>query len=199
MTPRRELPNGYYLRTTLDLSKNRMAQVTLTLVGLLCFVGFGTGFTVTAVALRHDIGSSSVTLGIGGLLAGFAILIVVALVVVILHEAVHGLCFWLLTGALPTFGLGPTYAYTAAPGWYLPRGRFALVGLAPLLLLTAVGLALLPLVPLAVVPLLVLAMTLNAAGAVGDLYLIGLLLAQPRGVLARDTGHRVEFYAPQKG
>lgn len=199
MTPRTELPESYYLRTALDLSKNRTAQVLLTLAGLLCFVVFGFAFTVAAGALRHDIASSSVTVGLGGLLLGFAVLVAVALLVMVLHEAVHGLAIWLLTGARPTFGIGWTYAYTAAPDWYLPRGRFVLVGLAPLVLLTALGLALLPVVPLALVPLVVLALTLNAAGAVGDLALIGLLLAQPRGALARDTGHRVEFYAPQQG
>lgn len=199
MTPRTELPEGYRLRAALDLSKNRAAQVLLTLAGLLCFVAFGIAFSAAAVALRHDIASSSITVGLGGLLVGFVVLVAVALLVMLLHEAVHGLIFWLLTGARPIFGLGWTYAYTAAPDWYLPRGRFALVGLAPLVLLTALGLALLPIVPLALVPLLVLALTLNAAGAVGDLALVGLLLAQPHGVLARDTGHRVEFYAPQQG
>ena len=196
MTPRTELPEGYHLRATLDLAKNRTARVLLTLAGLLCFPAFGLAFTVAAVALRHDIASSNVTIGLGGLLVGLAVLVAVALLVMIVHEAVHGLIFWLLTGARPTFGLGWTYAYTAAPSWYLPRGRFALIALAPLVLLTALGLALLPVVPLALVPLLVLALTLNAAGAVGDLALAGMLLAQPRGVLARDTGHRVEFYTP---
>lgn len=64
--------------------------------------------------LRHF--STPVIIGIvvGGLIATYALTIV-------LHEAVHGVLLWAFTWTRPVFGFKGWYAYTDAPGWYLPR------------------------------------------------------------------------------
>ncbi len=58
-----------------------------------------------------------------------AYLLGVLIVTLVLHELVHGLCFWSFTRDRPRFGWKLIYAYAAAPGWYLPRGRYLTVAL----------------------------------------------------------------------
>jgi len=76
----------------------------------------------------------------------------------------------------------------------VPRLPFLIVGLAPLLLLTLLGLALLRVIPLSLVPSVVFALTINAAGAVGDLYIVFRLLFTPSTCLIRDGGNSITWY-----
>ena len=69
------------------------------------------------------------------------------MVVFVLHEAVHGLFFWLYTRDRPRFGFKGWYLYASAPGWYLSRNRFLVVGLSPLVTMTAAALGLAMVVP----------------------------------------------------
>lgn len=194
--PTRDLPAGYREWARLDLNKDMGAQVGLSIAGLVLLLVFGWLFLVAAAALRGSDESLGFTASGAGWLAALTVLLAVMAAVVVLHEAVHGLFFWLFTGDRPTFGFKGMYAYAAAPEWYLPRWPYAVVGIAPLLVLTLLGLALLPAVPAAAVTPLVAAMTLNAAGAVGDLLVVGWLLVVPRRALVNDTGDVFTVYAP---
>ncbi len=88
------------------------------------------------------------------------------------------------------------YAFAALPrDCYLPRNPYVVVALAPLVLLSLLGLLLLPMLPPAAIPTLWLVLTANAVGAVGDLVVAGWLLTFPRTVLAQDAGDRMSLYA----
>ncbi len=199
MRPAKELPPGYAQVATLDLKRDRRILVLFTLAGIPLVVVFGMLFIAAASALRPH---GEVLLS--GELRGFQVLLVLVVLVVVialvmvLHELVHGLFYLLFTGERPRFGFKIVYAYAAAPEWYIPRGRFLVIGLAPLIVFSLVGLAAMPFVPAAVVPPLVLALILNAAGAVGDLYAVVWLLAHPRANLAHDVGDAITLYAPEK-
>ena len=60
---------------------------------------------------------------------------------------------------------------------YLPRNQYLVVGIAPLVLLTLVGLLLVVIGPVVVVPILILFVAFNAAGAAGDLLMVARLLS----------------------
>ena len=69
------------------------------------------------------------------------------LVMIVLHEGLHGLFFWLFTREKPKFAFKGFYAYAAMPDWYLPKKEYLITALAPLVgitLLGVLGLALLP-------------------------------------------------------
>lgn len=121
-------------------------------------------------------------------------IVLTVVVVLLLHEAVHGLFFWLFARHKPTFGIGLTYAYAAMPGWFFPRNQFMLVGAAPFVLLTMVGLSFALVLPVQLLGLLLLAMVMNAAGAVGDLAVLAWLLTKPTSALVCDEGHRIILY-----
>jgi hypothetical protein len=108
----------------------------------------------------------------------------IALVVVpFIHEAAHGLAA-LVLGAKPAFGVGPGYAYTT---FREPMGRWAYltVGLAPLVSGSVSGML------LAVAwaggrEWVIFACIVNAAGAIGDLWMSWRILKLPRNAIYYD-------------
>jgi hypothetical protein len=135
-------------------------------------------------------------LAAGELLSVLAGLAIVTVAVVLTHEGLHGLSFWLVTGRPPRFGLRGLYAYAGAPGWYIPRDRYLPIALAPLTAITLAGLALLTVAPARAIPAVVVAVALNASGAVGDLAVVVWLLRGPRSTLVQDSGEAVTLYRP---
>jgi hypothetical protein len=69
-----------------------------------------------------------------------------------------------------------------------------LSGLAPLLLISVSGFLVIPLTPLYVAQPLLLGMVMNAAGAIGDIYVCFKVLRLPPDVLIRDTGFVFDVY-----
>jgi len=114
----------------------------------------------------------------------------------VLHEGLHGLVFWISTGAAPKFAFKWYYA-SASPGeWLLPRRAFMFATLLPLVAITAVGLLLLPFAASQLRYLLILLVVFNASGAAGD-FVVALRLARlPAETLVRDSGSEVTFFTP---
>ena len=111
--------------------------------------------------------------------------------VLILHELVHGLFYWLFSGHSPKFGFHGLIPYASAPsGVYFPRNQFLAVGVSPIVLLTVVGMLLILIVPVDLVSLVFF----NAAGAAGDLILVIYLLPFPFHTLMEDNDSGVIIY-----
>ncbi len=208
MQPITTLPANYVHLAKLDLSENKRLLIGINIVGLLLLFVLGWLFLHAFVWLRP---AAAVFLSLRGaveaergegvaltlLLAWFIGGAIALVLVVVVHEAVHGLFFWLFTGRRPGFGLKGAYAYAAAPaGVYVPRNRYLVVGLAPLVLITLVGLLLVTVMPPVMLPALLVFVTFNAAGSVGDLLVSGWLLTFPPTVLAQDAGDVMTLYGP---
>ncbi len=109
------------------------------------------------------------------------------------HEAVHAVVL-LALGARPSFGAGlvrgTPYLYTTA-GVRLTPASFLLVALAPLIVLDAAAAAGLLALPRS--SALVTVLVINSSGAVGDLWMAGLVLQLPATarVLDQRTGFAV--------
>jgi Putative zincin peptidase len=192
------LPDGYTLACSIDLRNQPRLLLWLNLVGLGLLFLFAWLFFWLAVRLRLavDSGLSSSNVPPAWWVTVVAILLAFA-IVLLAHELVHGAFFWLITRSRPHFGLQITYAFAAAPEWYISRNPYLVVGLAPLVLITLAGVALLPLLPNALILPWVLALALNASGSVGDVYIIGYLLARPACTLVNDQGDSIHFYLPE--
>ncbi len=202
MQATKTLPEQYKEYAAIHLAKNKRLLILLSVSSLLLFFGFGWLFVQIALLLRPDAAPLMKVVevsGAGGIFFSLPLswiwgALLAFFLTPLLHEAAHGVCFWLFTHDRPRFAYKVLYAYAAAPAWYMPRGPYLVVGLAPLALLSLAGVGLLPVVSQAFIPLLVALLTLNAAGAVGDIAMIGWLLFQPKNVLARDTGDAVTLY-----
>ncbi len=160
----------------------------------LAFLGFG----ALARLLRRGVGTEVRVEGGEG---AVSLLLVLLLIVgtVALHELVHGLALTRL-GYRVRYGVLPTKmaAYAAAFGQFLRRDHLIRVALAPLILLSLLGSLAIPWVPDPLLPYLLLALSLNAAGAVGDLYAVWVLLGLPRETLFLDEDvERSWIYLPE--
>ncbi|NPV76480.1 MAG: DUF3267 domain-containing protein [Anaerolineae bacterium] len=196
----RFLPANYVQIGRLDLIKDKRLLVTMNILGLALLVGFGWLFSRVALYLRPEAADRFWRLAVYDLgdfwrLTG-AVLGVMAAVVA-LHEAAHGLFFWLFTRSRPRFEFKIVYASASAPGWYLPRRQYIIVGLAPLVLLSLFGVLALWLVPPGWLQMVTVFLVMNASGAVGDLVVVAWMLFRPRASLALDESTAITLFAPE--
>jgi hypothetical protein len=199
MRPLDTLPEGYSLYRTLDLSTSTRALLGLNLVGVVLFFLFGWLFSYLAIRIRPDAVSIFPVIEISGLLS--ILLLVLALlalqaIMIVLHEGFHGIFFYIFTHARPRFAFKGLYAYAALPGWYFPRAQYLVVCLAPLVGITLLGFLMMVVVPPSWIPPILVVMTLNAAGAVGDMTVALWLVRAPTGCLANDQGDAFNLYIP---
>ena len=130
----------------------------------------------------------------------FSSLVGIVLVLVITfgaHEAIHGVAIRLY-GHKPRFGMalhkGVLYATT--DNALFPRNQFIAVALAPLVVLTLAGMALMVVLPDSLAYYAGLVVVLNAAGAIGDLWMSAEVLRYPRNALVRDEADSIRIYVP---
>jgi len=88
----------------------------------------------------------------------------------------------------PFFGVRGIYFYTASPGWYFFRGQYVIIALAPFVLLSILGLILLAIAPSRAIPAVLLGTILNAAGAIGDFFIVFLAARERRPIVIEDVG-----------
>ena len=193
------LPEGYRPIGTLNLTKNVRLLVYLNVVGAVLLVGFYYVFIRAALWMRPEAarqGLAGGSLNLSGMLVVLLALIGIYVAVIVLHEGTHGIFMAWITRTRPVFAFRGYYAYAAAPGWYFPRGQYMLVSLAPLVLLSLLGLVVLAFVPAGWFLTIISFMAFNASGAVGDLAVFFWLLRQPSTCLAYDVGEAVTLYLP---
>lgn len=135
-------------------------------------------------------------LELGPMLVGIAVMVVVGILVVLLHEAVHGLAM-LPFGAKPEFGFGlmaglAPYLYCTSKGHRFTRPQFLTIALAPTLvvnLLLLIGVSATPFGGWLVIPAAV-----HLSGCVGDWVMAWVAWSQPRGTLVEDLQDGMVFH-----
>lgn len=197
MNPTQTLPETHSLAWEVNLKKNMRLNVLLQVAGIF-WVGLVIVFLWWAFSLlRPAVGSQLPLSGdIFALLVGFALVLVVS---ISLHELAHGAFFWWFAKHPPQFGLGPGYAYAAMPGWYFPKRQYLVVGLAPLVGLTALGLVFVPFLPDSLLAPFFWGMVLNAGGAIGDIYICLRIAREAQDVWVKDLGDGFEVYRRKAG
>jgi hypothetical protein len=122
-----------------------------------------------------------------------------AISVLILHEVIHGLIArWY--GGRPKFGAVllnkflPAF-YCTVPGHLFTKREFIIFALAPLVLISVAGSLILMLT--SVGAWLILALAFNVGGAIGDLWMTGLVIRQPSGTLIEDERYGITIHRPE--
>ncbi len=118
------------------------------------------------------------------------------ILVLVVHEAIHALFFWIFSKQKPIVGFKGAYAYASLPGWYFPRNQYAITGLAPLFFITILGLFLLLILPISSLNMVMIALAINATGATGDIFVVSWLLTKPPSTYALDEIDTIEFFTP---
>jgi hypothetical protein len=193
------LPEGYIQTHEIDLAKNKWLAVLLNIAGFFIFIlSFALlGLFASRVHPGLLIGTLSILIDLStlGQLLG---LLAAAAIILVMHELIHGFFFWMFTRSKPVFALHLAYAYAAAPGWFIPARQYWIIGLAPLVIITAIGLLLIWLAPASWVLPVILITALNIGGAAGDMLVIARLLRTSPACLANDAGDRVCFFEPAR-
>lgn len=193
----RVLPEFYRKLDCLELAKNRRLAILFNLAGIVLFF-ICTGLFASLIAAlrlsrqpqgwRFEITAQTLIPALVGLLTITSLTIVV-------HELIHAACFWYFTRWPATFGFKGLYAYAAAPQWYIPRNQHVIITLAPLTLITAVGMVLVTVVPEPWLPALLVVLVVNSTGAIGDMLTAGWLLTKPKSSYVNDYGDGFAIYA----
>ena len=113
------------------------------------------------------------------------------------HEALHGLAIRLY-GHQPRFGiaLSKGVMYATTDNALFPRNQFIAIALAPLVVMTLAGMVLMILVPDTLANYVGLAVALNAAGAIGDLWMAAVVMRYSPDTLVRDEADSIRIYVP---
>lgn len=200
------IPGHYRRYASVSLSTQKGLLLGLTVASTVLLLLCGWAFIQAVRRLRPDaagwLALVTFTQSDGAFSAGISGAYLIGAIiatplVVVLHEAVHGVMFWAFTRERPVFAFKIWYAYAAAPpGVYVPRNPYLVVALAPLVVLTVLGLLLALVLPPVALPTLVCFLTLNAAGAVGDMFVVIWLLRYPATTLVEDVGDTMTAYGP---
>lgn len=195
---------------TINLSKQKGLMLGLNLAALLLLVPIGWVVVSIGVWLRPEAAPWLILTEVGwvnrpdggfsfSMPAGYLVGTIIGTpLVIVFHEAMHGLFFWLFTQRRPRFGFKFLYAYAALPpDVYLTRNPYLVVGLAPLIGLTCLGFLLILMMPLVLLPTLVCMLTINAVGSVGDIAVTAWLLRYPTTTLVSDYGDEMIVYNGQ--
>jgi hypothetical protein len=189
-TSTQTLPVEYVQSGEINLKKNKRLAIILNIAAIIIVaLSFYLLSGFLALVRPEFINSSgSITLGMVGILLGLYILMM------IVHELIHGFFFWIFTRSRPVFGVGLFYAFAGAPAWYIPSRKYAYIALGPLVVIDAVGLLLMLLVPESWLFTINILVALNTGGAVGDLLVFTRLFKLSPTSLANDTGDVVTFF-----
>lgn len=164
----------------------------LFLAGIALFVG------LNLLSYRLETGHSHSQLTWSLALLALGANVLSYLLVLVLHEGIHGLIFALM-GGRPSFGARlPLALYCGAPNQLFTRNAYLAVGLAPLVLISLGGIALIALAP-TIAPFVQLGLIGNFSGAAGDLWAARILLRQPPRMLIQDTTTGFEVYELEPG
>jgi hypothetical protein len=159
-----------------------LAQLSLVMlgIGLIIFVALN----LVAYAWHYHVAFAS--LSFPGVLLWIILNIIAYIVILPIHEAMHGLAF-LLWGGKPYFGTKLPFAlYCGAKGQLFRRNQYLVVGLAPLVVLTLAAIVLTLVVP-GLASYLLFGTVGNFSGAAGDVWVARRLWRQPSHILVEDT------------
>jgi hypothetical protein len=191
MRPTKQLPEDYHLYKTLDLSTSA-ATITLNLAAFPLLILFAWFFNSLIGSIRQKMWPTKVNISFT--LSEVLILLLVILITVIIHELIHGLFYWIFTRDRPVFAFKGAYAYAAVPDWYIPRNQFVIVGLAPLVIVSLAVILLSPLIPSNILIFMIASAAFNAAGALGDMVIVGWTLLHPQHIYVCDHGDTFSLY-----
>lgn len=194
MSVAQDLPPGYILHRKIDLTKDRRLLIGLNVSGLILLFPFGWLFTRIAATVRPSDYSQSGSFFTYPTIIYVLVIVIVISIFIILHEIVHGVFFWSVTRQSPKFGFKGAYAYAAAPGWFIPRNPYLLIGISPLMVISIIGICLLALLPVDLLFPIVIGLIFNAIGSVGDIYVVLWLLGRPSTDYIEDQGDAMSVF-----
>jgi hypothetical protein len=157
-----------------------MLSLVLFIVGTVFFVG------LNLLAFRWQYHVWLAPFSVWSVVFWIIINVIGYIVILPIHELIHGICF-ILWGGKPHFGARlPLAIYCGAREQLFRRNHYLVVGLAPLIVLTLLGIVVTLLQP-GIASYLLLAFIGNFSGAAGDIMVAQRIAHLPSNILLEDT------------
>ena len=195
MSATKILPEGYTLKKEIDLQKDLGLLVRLNIMAIILLPPVAYGLYWLTMVLRSK--PATILQVMTPRISPLVYILALALALImtmILHELAHGLVFWAVTHQVPKFGFRGAYAFAAAPNWFISRLTYFFIGAAPLVIISLIGIILIPVIPLQLLSAWLFGLLTNTIGAVGDIYILFILLRQPASTLIQDRGDAISFF-----
>lgn len=180
-----QLPEHYRLLQAIDLEKNKRQMIIVNVLSLIV-----AAVVFVPMAIWKPEGAAFIDD-----LPDLLLLVAGMFGYVVLHEAVHGVCFRAFSGEKPRFGWKSAYAYAASDAYY-PKWPYLTIALAPVVLWGVVLGALASVLPAEWYWLVQVIQLMNLSGAAGDMYVFWLLCRMPADILVQDAGVAMQVFAP---
>jgi hypothetical protein len=127
-------------------------------------------------------------------------LLLVTIAVIAAHESIHGLLLWRFTSERPSIGIQFPGVGVEAPDWYIPRNDLIVIGLAPFIILTTIGMVLLFIVSPQLIRTVVIGLTINIAGSYMDIAVVMYAYLLPKSSLINPAhGYAAIFVKEREG
>jgi hypothetical protein len=159
-------------------------------MGILSLFLFGCFFKLVSTSISQNAGDFEGT--------PVAILITISTVVftMLFHEFIHGVAISMY-GGKPRYGAGVAhyilpYLYTTT-GTIFRRNQFIAILIAPLILISVLGVISMIVFP-AIAHWFIIPLTMNAAGAIGDLWMTVSIVRYPKHILLADDNSGLTIY-----
>lgn len=191
MTPIRELPADYTEALHYVLTEGRRL-LWLNVAALVPLVIALLGMAVWwVVVMQLRAGQAEVE----GSLPWWVGIIGIFVIVLPLHELIHGIAIQSL-GHRARYGFKPSVGvlYATADGALFRRNEYVVIALAPLIVITLLGMGLMLIAPGWLAYTIAMGVVLNAGGAIGDIWSVVLTLRYPASALVRDEGDGFRIY-----
>ena len=186
------LPDGYQEVLAWRVTGKPARMLSIQIMAAISFVIFGFVFFRLAVSLGKLPTHIPFGLGeIGAVLLGI-------LLAMGLHELTHGLVMQMF-GAKPKYGIlwKGMMLYATTPGYAYPRTSYIVITLAPFVFISTlviIGMWLLP--GTLWVPLLAICGIFNASGAIGDMWMMMIVLRYPATAYVMDERDGIRLFLP---
>ena len=185
----KSLPPGYRYAGTLDFMRDRRQMKALVILSLALIL-----VPLIVALLSVPVGPSWRLMASRWFMWPCLGLALVAYIP--LHELVHGISMYVLSGVKPVYGLKLPYAYAGSAAWFDKRSHI-ITALAPVVIWgVALQVAVARLPDEWFWPLWIVQIS-NLSGSAGDLYTAWALARMPGDLLIQDTGVRMRIMRRQ--
>ena len=185
------LPEGYREVYYLSIKQPK----TMILLNVLSVVLFAVSAVIVFVPLiaYHEV--LDAPLVINSLPDEISLLLGLLLVMLVLplHEWIHGQ-FIKLCGHKPRYGIKFLVLFATADGAYFRRNEFVRIAMAPLIVISLLGLTIMLFLPGGLAVWVALAVLLNAGGAIGDIWMTIAALRFDPSALVQDEADSIRIF-----
>jgi hypothetical protein len=186
------IPTNYQEIQHWSISEKPIRIVLLQIFGLLLFFIFGLIFSFLAFRIGKMPVTGEITL------SNIGIVVIAILLTFIVHELTHGIVMQLF-GAKPKYGVlwNKLVFFATSPGYAYTRNNYVLIALAPFVLFSiAAVMGMWILNGTLWVALLGICGTINASGAIGDLWITVIVLHHNKESFIIDEKDGIRIYLP---